>query len=147
MVQQLLQLSFSNQLVQMVTQIPAILRSVSLVLMVLAVKALVAPHRVSSHLVRPSEERFVLNLLQNLMHRFSEHCTNRLGVGRPWLFSTISSRSVIIESVRLEISHLLRDNLYFTFSLLLVFLHPFVLINPVHKLAHTSKRFASQRLF
>jgi len=83
MVQQLLQLSFSDQLVQMVPQILAILHSVSLVLMVLAIKALVAPHGVSSHLVWPFEERFVLNLLQNLMHRFLEHCINCLGVGRP----------------------------------------------------------------
>jgi len=63
MVQQLLQLSFSDKLVQMVPQIPAILCSVSLVLMVLAIKALVAPHGVSSHLVRPFEEQLILNLL------------------------------------------------------------------------------------
>ena len=67
----------------MVPQILAILCDVSLVLMVLAIKVLVAPHGVSSHLVWPFEEWLVLNLLQNLMHRFSEHCINRLGVGRP----------------------------------------------------------------
>ena len=67
----------------MVPQIPAILHSVSLVLMVLAIKALVTPHGVSSHLVRPFEEQLILNLLQNLMLQFSEHCINRLGVSRP----------------------------------------------------------------
>ena len=66
----------------MVSQIPAILRSVSLISMVLAIKVLVAPRGVSNHLVWPFEE-LILNLLQNLMHRFSEHCINRLGVGRP----------------------------------------------------------------
>ena len=63
MVQQLLQLSFSDQLVQMAPQIPAILRSVSLVLMVLTIKALVAPNKVSSYLVWSFEEWLVLNLL------------------------------------------------------------------------------------
>ena len=67
----------------MVPQIPAILRSVSLVLMVLAIKALVAPHGVSSNLVQLFEEWRVLNLLQNLMHRFLKHYINRLGVGKP----------------------------------------------------------------
>ena len=62
-VQQLLQLPFLDQPVQMVSQILAILHSVSLVLMVLAIKVLVMPHGVSNHLVRPFEERLVLNLL------------------------------------------------------------------------------------
>ena len=145
MMQKLFQLSFSDQLVQMVPQIFTILRNVSLVLMVLAIKALVTPHRVSSHLVWPFEERFILYLLQNLMHRFSEHNINHLSVGRPKLPCKISLRSVIIVSVRPEIPHLLRDNFSLSFTLLLVFLNPFVLINSIHKLKHTSNRFASQR--
>ena len=63
MMQKLLQLSLSDQLVQMVLQISTVFRSVPLVLMVLAIKALVVPHRVSSHLVWPFEERLILNLL------------------------------------------------------------------------------------
>ena len=51
-----LQLSFLDQLVQMVPQIPIILRSVSLVSMVLAIKAVVRPCKVSSHLIRPFEK-------------------------------------------------------------------------------------------
>ena len=62
MVQQLLQLPFSNQLVQMVPQIPAAFCSVPLVLMILAIKVLVVSHGVSSHLVRPFEEWLILNL-------------------------------------------------------------------------------------
>ena len=67
----------------MVPQILAILRSVSLVSMVLAIKALVAPRGVSSHLVWLFEKWLILELLQNLMHQVSEHCINHLGVGRP----------------------------------------------------------------
>ena len=67
----------------MVPQIPAVLRNVSLVLMVLAVKAPIAPHGVSSHLVWPFEEQLILDLFQNMMHRFFEHRINRLGVTRP----------------------------------------------------------------
>ena len=83
MVQQLLQLFLSDQLFQMVPQIPAILRSVSLVSMVLAIKAQVTPHGVSNHLVRPFKEWLVLDLFQNLMQRLSEHRINHLGVGKP----------------------------------------------------------------
>ena len=54
-----------------------------LVLMVLAIKALVTPHRVSSHLVWPFEERLILYLLKNLMHRFLKHCINCLSISRP----------------------------------------------------------------
>ena len=46
-----LQLSFSDQLVQMIRQSSTILCGVSLVLMVLAIKALIASHGVSSHLI------------------------------------------------------------------------------------------------
>ena len=83
MMQKLLQLSFLDQLVQMVSQIPTVLYNVSLVLMVLAIKALVAPHGVSSHLVWPFEERLILNLLQNLMYQFSEHRINFLSIRGP----------------------------------------------------------------
>ena len=40
----------------------------------------------------------------------------------------------------------MRDSLCFTFSLLLVFLNPLVLINPIYKLAHTGNMFPSQGL-
>ena len=75
--------NLSDQLVQMVPQIPAVFCSVQLILMVLAIKALVTPRGVSNHLIRPFKERLVLNLLQNLMHRFSEYRINYLGVGKP----------------------------------------------------------------
>ena len=57
----------------------------------------------------------------------------------------ISPRAVIVVSVRVEIPPLLRDNLLISFPLQLVLLHPFVLVNSVHKLSYTGDRFASQR--
>ena len=63
MMQKLLQLSFSNQLVQMVSQISTVFCSMSLVLVILAIKALIAPHGVSCYLIWPFEEWLILNLL------------------------------------------------------------------------------------
>ena len=147
MMQNLLQLSFSDQLVQMVSQISTVLPSVPLVLMVLATKALVTPHEVSSHLVWLFEERLILYLLQNLMHQLLEHRINRLSTSKPWLPSKVFSRPVVVVvPVRPEIPPLLRDNLSFSFPLLLVFFNLFVLINPVHELAHIGDKFASQKL-
>ena len=51
-----LQPSFSDQLVQMIPQSSTILCGVSLVLVVLAIKALIASHGVSSHLIWPFKE-------------------------------------------------------------------------------------------
>ena len=129
----------------MIPQVPAVLSGVSLVLVVVAIKVLIAPHWVPSHLIWPSEEWFILDFFENLMHRLSEHDINRLSIGRPRLPSKISLRAVVIVSIRPEIPPLLRDSLGLSFPLLLVFLYPFILINLVHELAYTSDRFASQR--
>ena len=143
--QELLEFSLSNLLVQMIPQILVVLGDVSLVLVVVAIKVLITPYEISCHLIWPFEEWLILNLFQYLVHWLSEHNINRMSVGRPWLPSKVSSRSVIIVSIRPEIPPLLRDNLSLSFPLLLVFLNPFVLINPVPKLAHIGNRFASQR--
>ena len=66
--QELLEFPLSDQLVQMIPQIPAVLGSMSLVLVVVAIETLIAPHGISRHLVWPFEERPILNLLQYLMH-------------------------------------------------------------------------------
>ena len=130
----------------MIPQISTVLINVSLVLVELAIKALIAPHGVSGHLIWPFEEQLILDLLQNLVHRLSKHHINHLSIGRPWLPSKVSLRSVLIISIRPEILPLLRDNLNFPFPLLLVFLNPFILINLVHELVHTSDRLSCQRL-
>ena len=130
----------------MIPQIPTVLHSVSLVLVVMAIKALIAPHGVFCHLIRPCEEWLILNIHQNLMHRFSKHRINHLSTSKPWLPSKVSSRSVVIIPIRPEILSLLRDYLSITFPLLLVFLNPFIFVNLVHELAYTGDRLSRQRL-
>ena len=146
MMQQVLQLSFSDQLVQVIPEVPAILSGVSVVLVVLAIKVLVSLYRLSRHLIRPSKVWFALDFFQHLMHRFSEYSLTVLRVGYLRLPCEISPRAIAIISIRPKIPPLLRDNLLFSLALLLVFLYSFILINPIHQLAHTDGRFASQRL-
>ena len=129
----------------MIPQVSAILGIMSVVLVILAIKALIMPHKISCYLIRPFEERLVFNLLQDLLYWFLEHRINHLGVGRSRLPNKVFLRSVIIVSVQLEIPNFLRDNLSLSSPLQLVFLYPFVLVNPFHKLAHTNNRLTSQR--
>ena len=72
------------------------------------------------------------------MHWFSEYCINGLGVGRPELSNKLSLGLVVIESVRLEILPLLRDNVSLSFSQLLIFFNLFILVNTVHKLVQAN---------
>ena len=130
----------------MVPQCSAVLCGMSPLLVVLAMKALVVPQRISTHFVRPFEVWLVFYLLQNLMHRFSKHNVNHLRSCRLRLPSKILSGSVIVVTVRPEIPHLLRDNLAFSLALLLVLFNPFILVNPIHELAYTGNRYPSQRL-
>ena len=94
-------------MIQMVPQVSTILGSVPMVLMIMAIEALITPHRISCHLVWPFEEWLAFNLLQNLLYWFSEHSIHRLGVSRSWLPNKIFPRSVVMGLVRLEIPHLL----------------------------------------
>ena len=80
------------------------------------------------------------------MFWFSEHSTNSLCVGCSGLPYEISSRVIIVISVRPEIPSLLRDNLLFSLTMQLVFLYSFILIDLIHQLAHTGGKLASQRL-
>jgi len=75
------------------------------------------------------------------MYRISEHNINYLRVGELELPCKVSPRSiVVIKSIRPEVPPLLRDNLCFTFSQLLVLFDPFILVDPVHKLAQTGDK-------
>ena len=69
-------------------------------------------------------------LLQNLMHWILEHSIDYLRVGRCELSCKVSPRSVVaIKSVRPEVPPLLRDNLCFTFTQLLVFSSTFLYLS------------------
>ena len=109
----------------------------------MAIKALIAPHGISCHLIWPFEERLILHLFQYLAHWFLEHSINCLRIGSSRLPSKVSLWLLIIVSVRPEILPLLMDNLSLTFTLLLVFLNSFILVNPIHELTHTGDRFTS----
>ena len=58
----------------------------------------------------------------------------------------VASESVIVVMVRPEIPPILRDNLTFSLTLLLVLLNLLILINLIHELAYTGNRFPRQRL-
>ena len=128
----------------MIPQIPTFFHSMSLVLMVLTIEARVSPRRVPGHFVRPFKEWFIFYLLENLMHWFLKYNTNHLGVGRSCWSDIIFLRSNGFKSIQPKIPSLLRDNLRFTFYLLLIFLNPLVFINLIRKLVHTGNRFTSQ---
>ena len=51
MMQKVLQLSFSDQLVQIVPEVPIVLRGMSVVLVILAIKVLIAFRGFSRHLI------------------------------------------------------------------------------------------------
>ena len=129
----------------MIPQSSRILCSMSSVLAVLVVKALITLHRVASHLIWSFKEWLILDFLQNLVYWFSEHRVNHLSIGRPQLPSKVSPRPVIFVSVRPEIPPLLRDNLSLPLPLLLVLLNLFILINSVYELTQTDDKFVSQR--
>ena len=67
----------------MIPQVLAVFDVVSLVLVVMAIKVLIAPHGISCHLIWPFEEQLILNLFQYLAHGLSEHSINCLSIGRP----------------------------------------------------------------
>ena len=68
MMQKVPQLSFSDQLVQVIPKVPAILRGMSVVLVVLAIKVLLSLCGLSRHLIRPSKVWFAFNFFQHLIH-------------------------------------------------------------------------------
>ena len=69
------------------------------------------------------------------MYRISEHSVNCLRVGRSELLCIVSLRLVVVvKSVQPEIPRLLRDNLRFTLTQLLVLFNPFILVDLVHEL-------------
>ena len=146
MIQKVLQLSFSDQLVQIVPEVPTVLRGMSVVLVILAIKVLIALRGFFRHLIRPPKVWFVFDFFQHLIHWFSEYSADSLCVSCLRLPCEISLQAIAVISVRPEIPFLLRDKILFSLALQLVFLYPFILIDSIHQLAHTSGRLTSQRL-
>ena len=68
MMQEVLQLSFSDQLVQIILEVPAILRGVSVVLVILPIKVMISLYGLSCHLIQPFKVWLVLDFFQHLMH-------------------------------------------------------------------------------
>ena len=58
----------------------AVLRGMSVVLVVLAIKVLIAPRGLPHHLIRPLKVWLVLDFLQHQMYWFSEHSIDNLCV-------------------------------------------------------------------
>ena len=118
----------------------------SALLVVLTIKTLITPSRVSTHFVWPFKIWLVLDFFQQLMYWISEHSIYHLRGCRLRLPSKIPTRSTVVVTVQPEIPHLLRDNFAISLSLLLVLFNPLVLVNSIHKLAYTVDRFPSQKL-
>ena len=116
------------------------------VLVVLAIKVLIAPCGLFRYLIRLLKVWLVLDFFQHPMYWFSEYSIDSLCVGYSRLPYEISPQAVAVISVRPEIPPLLGDNLLFSPTLQLVFLHSFILIDSIHQLAYTGGRLASQRL-
>ena len=81
MMQKVLQLSFSDQLAQIVSEVPAVLRGMSVVLVVLAIKVLIALRGLSRHFIRSPKVWLVLDFLQHLMHWLLKYSIDSLCVG------------------------------------------------------------------
>ena len=77
------------------------------------------------------------------MYWISEYSVDCLHVDRPRLPYKVSPWLVVVESV-VGIPSLPRDDFRFTFSQLLVFLNPFILVDLVHELAQARDRFPHQ---
>ena len=80
MMQKVLQLSFSDQLAQIVPEVPAILHGMSVVLVVLAIKVLIALRGLSCHFIRSPKVWLILDFLQHLMHWLSKYSIDSLCV-------------------------------------------------------------------
>ena len=82
MMQQLFQFSLLDELVQVIPQDPTIFCGMPMILMILAIEVMVSLFGISYHLIGSSEEGFILDFFQHLMHWLSDG-TDDLGVVRP----------------------------------------------------------------
>ena len=115
-----------------------------MVLMIVAVQVLVTFGRVSNHLSWPSEIGFVPYFLQHLLHWLPEHGIHRLHIILSSQSRKISPWLVMVIPFRPKIICFGRSDLLLSPSLQLIFLHPFVLVDPIHQLMNVGNWFTSE---
>ena len=134
-----------QQLAKMILQGPVLLCNVSLILMVMVIDTLVPPRGVPTHFARPLKVRLIPNLLKYLIHWLFKQRVDRLSSRGRCLISELPSGAITLVSPSLSIS-LLQEHFHLAVSLNLVFLHPLILIDAIHQLAHVWGRLHHQRL-
>ena len=115
-----------------------------MVLMIVAVQVLVTFGRVSSHLSRPPEIGLIPYFLQYLSHWLPEYGIHCLQVALPSLSRKISPRLTRVVPFRPEIICFGGGNLFLSPPLQLIFLYPFVLVDPIHQLMDVSNWFSGE---
>ena len=115
-----------------------------MVLMIVTVQVLVTFRRVSSHLPRPSEIGLVPYFLQYLLYWLPEYGIHCLRVALSSLSRKISPRLIGVIPFRLEIIRFGGNNLLLSLSLQLIFLYPFVLVDPIHQLMNVGNWFSNE---
>ena len=100
--------------------------------MVLAMKALITLHGVSSHLIWPLEIWLILYLLLDLVYRLFEHYVNYLASSMPSMSNKTFPGLITIIPFWPKVSSVLGNYLFLPLSLLLILLHSFIFINLVH---------------
>ena len=115
-----------------------------MVLMIVAVQVLVTFGRVSSYLPWPSKIGLVPYFLQHLLYWLPEYGIHCLRVALSSLSRKISSRLAKVIPFRPKIIGLGGDGLLLSPSLQLIFLHPFVLVDPIHQLMNVGNWFTSE---
>lgn len=126
-----------DQLFHVIMESSTILDGVPTILVILIVKTLVALRGITSHFVWPLEVWLGLYLFKDLMNELLKHCTNQ-STRMPSMSNKIPPRSVIVISLCPIISLIRGNNLCLPLPLLLILLDPFILINSIHELTHTS---------
>ena len=114
-------------------------------LKIMAIKALVPPRQVPTHLIGPFEVQLIFYLLQYLINWLFEQRINYLSPQRWRLVREVFTGTIFLISTSPRIPFLWKD-LSLALPLGLIFLYPLILTNTIHKLAHTKGRLYYQWL-
>ena len=128
----LLQLPCLNQLVQEILQGFALFGSVTLVLMVVVIQALISPHGISFHLFWLFEVRFILNLLQHMVNWLLEYQVYYLNIAPRRLVKEFPPQPRRLKTIWPKVLSILWEGLCLLFTLNLVNFHSFIFLYPLH---------------